>query len=146
MTDIIGTKTRETRGRRGILNFVGEISKVLFSTLDENDAEYYDEKIRHFESNSEDTTELLKQQIHVIKSTLGALNITLADTEHNDKLVKQGLVEIQTYLDSLSSETVGKLTMFEAKFMIEKHIAQVNNALMLLQRNVDLLLDSVLHA
>jgi len=125
---------------------VGEISKVLFSTLDENDAEYYDEKIRHFESNSEDTTELLKQQIHVIKSTLGALNITLADTEHNDKLVKQGLVEIQTYLDSLSSETVGKLTMFEAKFMIEKHIAQVNNALMLLQRNVDLLLDSVLHA
>jgi hypothetical protein len=120
--------------------------KVLFGTLDENDAEYYDEKIRHFESNSEDTTELLKQQIHVIKSTLGALNITLADTEHNDKLVKQGLVEIQTYLDSLSSETVGKLTMFEAKFMIEKHIAQVNNALILLQRNVDLLLDSVLHA
>ena len=120
--------------------------KVLFGTLDENDAEYYDEKIRHFESNSDDTTELLKQQVYVIKSTLGALNITLADVEHNDKLVKQGLVEIQTYLDSLSSETVGKLTMFEAKFMIEKHIAQVNNALILLQRNVDLLLDSVLHA
>ena len=30
--------------------------------------------------------------------------------------------------------------------MIEKHITQVNNALTLLQRNVDLLLDSVLHA
>jgi len=103
---------------------MGEISKVLFSTLDENNAEYYDEKIRHFESNSKDTTELLKQQVYVIKSTLGALNITLADVEHDDKLVKQGLVEIQTYLDSLSSETAGKLTMFEAKFMIEKHIAQ----------------------
>ena len=45
LTDIIGTKTREPRGRRGILNFVGEVSKVLFGTLDENDAEYYDEKI-----------------------------------------------------------------------------------------------------
>ena len=30
--------------------------------------------------------------------------------------------------------------------MIEKHITLVNNALTLLQRNVDLLLDSVLHA
>jgi len=138
--------TQETRGRRGILNFVGEISKVPFGTLDENDAEYYEEKIRHFESISEDTIELLKQQVYVLKSTLGALNITPDDVEHNDKLVKQGLVEIQTYLDSLSSETAGKLTMFQAKFMVEKHIAQVNNALILLQRNVDLLLDSVLHA
>jgi hypothetical protein len=87
LTDVIGTKTRESRGRRGILNFVGEVSKVLFGTLDENDAEYYDEKIRHFESNSDDTTELLKQQVYVIKSTLGALNVTLADVEHNDQLV-----------------------------------------------------------
>jgi hypothetical protein len=55
-------------------------------------------------------------------------------------------VEIQTYLDSLASETAARLTMFDAKFMIEKHITWVNNALILLQGNVDLLLDSVLHA
>jgi hypothetical protein len=146
LTAVIGTKTREPRGKRGILNFVGEISKVLFGTLEENGAEYYDEKIRHFESNSDDTTELLKQQGYVIKSTLGALNVTLADVEHNDKLLKQGLVEIQTYLDSLASETAAKLTLFEAKFMIEKHITRVNNDLILLQGNIDLLLDSVLHA
>jgi hypothetical protein len=57
----------------------------------------------------------------VIKSTLRALNITLADVAHIGKLVKQGLVDIQTYLDSLFSETAGKLAIFEAKFMIEKH-------------------------
>jgi hypothetical protein len=146
LTDVIGTKRGESRWRRGILNFVGEISKILFGTLDEKDAEYYDEQIRHFERNSEDTTELLKQQVYVTKSTLGALNIMLADVAHNDKLVRQGLADIQSYLDLLSSETTGKLTIFEAKFMIEKHITQVNNALTLLQRNVDLLLDSVLHA
>jgi hypothetical protein len=146
LTDAIGFKNGESRWRHGLLNFVGEISKVLFGTMDENDAEYYDEQIRHFERNSKDTTDLLKQQVYVIKSTLGALNITLADVTHNNKLVKQGLVDIQTYLDSLSSETTEKLTIFEAKFMIEKHITQVTNALTLLQRNVDLLLDSVLHA
>jgi len=52
---------------------VGEISKLLFGTLDENNAEYYDERIRQVESNSEDTAELLKQQVYVIKSTLGRL-------------------------------------------------------------------------
>jgi len=126
--------------------FCGRNKQTLFGTLDENNAEYYDEQIRQFESNSEDTTELLKQQVSMIKPTLGTLNITLADRVYNDKLVRDGLTNIQTYLDSLSSETARKLSIFEAKFLIEKHITQVNNTLTLLQRNVDLLLDSVLHA
>ena len=125
---------------------MGEISKVLFGTPDENDADYYDEQIRNFERNSEDTTNLLKQQLYVIKSTLGALNDTLADMEHNDKLVRKGLSDIQTYLDTLSVETARKLDIFEVKFMIEKYITQVNNALTVLQRNIDLVLDSVLHS
>ena len=146
LTDTAGKQYEDSRLRRGILNFVGEISKVLFGTLDENYADYYDEKILNFERNSEDTTDLLKQQVYVIKSTLGALNDTLADMEHNDKLVRKGLSNIQTYLDTLSSETACKLDIFEAKFMIEKHITQVKNALTILQRNIDLVLDSVLHA
>ena len=48
---------------------MGEVSRILSGTLDENDAEYCDEKIRHFEHKSEDTTKLIKQQDHVIKST-----------------------------------------------------------------------------
>ena len=82
----------------------------------------------------------------VLKTTLGALNETLGDVEHNDKLMRKGLSDIQIYLDTLTSETTSKLSIFEAKFMIEKHITQVNNALTTLQRNMDLLLDSVVHA
>jgi len=95
---------------------VGEISKLLFGTLDENDAEFYDERIRQFESNSEDTTELLKQQVSVFKSTLGALNITLADVAYNDKVVRDGLTDIQTYLDSLSSEMTRKVFSRETHY------------------------------
>jgi len=58
--------------------------------------DYYDEQIRNFERNSEDTTDLSKQQVYIIKSTLGALNDTLTDMEHTDKLVRKGLSEIQT--------------------------------------------------
>jgi hypothetical protein len=146
LKDTVGKRYEDSRLRRGILNFVGEISKILFGTLDENDTEYYDEQIRKFERNSDDTTDLLKQQVCVIKTTLRTFNDTLADIEHNDKLVRKGLSDIQTYLDTLSSETARKLSNFEAKFMIEKHITQVNNAITILQRNIDVVLDSVLHA
>jgi hypothetical protein len=93
---------------------VGEISKVLFGSLDENDADCYDEQVRRFEMNSDDNTDLLKQYVYVIKSTLGALNETLADVEHNDKLVRKGLSDIQTYtsMDTVSSETARKLDIF----------------------------------
>lgn len=81
-----------------------------------------------------------------MRSTLGALNDTLADIETNGKLVKQGLADIQTYLDSLSSETARRFDIFEAKLAMENHISRVNSALALLQRNMDLVIDSVLHA
>jgi hypothetical protein len=105
LADIIENGDGESRWRRGVLNFVGKISKMLFGNLYEDDAEYYDEQIRHFKRDAEDTNELLKKQVYVTKSTLGALNVTLADVAHNDKLVREGLADIQTYLDSLSSET-----------------------------------------
>jgi hypothetical protein len=76
LTDTVGKQYEVSRLRRGILNFVGEISKVLIGPLDEIDADYYDEQIRNFERNSEDTTDLLKQHVYVINSTLGALNDT----------------------------------------------------------------------
>jgi len=66
--------------------------------------------------------------------------------EHNVKLVRKRLSNIQTYLDTLSSETSCKLDIFEAKFMIEKHITQVNNGITILHRNIRLVLDSVLNA
>jgi len=56
------------------MNFIGEIIKVLFGTLDENDAEHYDEQIRKFEANSDDTTDLLKEQVCVcVKNHLGSI-------------------------------------------------------------------------
>ena len=35
------------------------------------------------------TTILTKQQVYLIKSTMGALNDTLANISHNDKLVRR---------------------------------------------------------
>jgi hypothetical protein len=125
---------------------VSEISKVLFDTLDENDADYNDEYIRRFGRKSDNTTDLLKQQVYLIKSTLGALNDTLPDVQDDGKMVRKGLPDIQTYMNPVSSETARKLDIFLARLMRDKHITQVNNAFTIFQRNIDFVLDSVPHA
>jgi hypothetical protein len=60
LKETVGKGYGDSRQKRVFMNFIVEISKVLFGTLDDNDAEYYDEQIRKFEANSGDTTELLK--------------------------------------------------------------------------------------
>jgi hypothetical protein len=54
------------RKRRGACNFIREVSKMLFGTMDEDDVQYYNEQIKLFEQNSEDITALLKQQLSVV--------------------------------------------------------------------------------
>jgi hypothetical protein len=41
------------RRKRGVFNFVGELSKVLFGTMDD-DVKFYNDQIKLFEQNSDD--------------------------------------------------------------------------------------------
>ncbi|XP_047004856.1 uncharacterized protein LOC124623110 [Schistocerca americana] len=58
------------RQKRGIFNFVGEISKILFGTLDDADAAYYKTHIDRMEARSEQLSKLSKEQVAVARATL----------------------------------------------------------------------------
>ena len=146
LKEITGQETGGKRKKRGVFNFIGELSKILFGTMDDDDAKYYNDQIKLFEQNSEDITTLLKQQLSVIRSSLGAVNSTLMDVEYNENLMKEGISKITKYMNSLQSETNEKMSLFSAKIEVEGHILRVNNAMLTLQRNLDLLIDSVIHA
>ena len=72
------------RYKRGLFNFVGRISKTLFGTMDDDDAQYYHDQIERFEQGSTTLTQLVKQQLIVVKSTLRVFNETLSDVEYNE--------------------------------------------------------------
>jgi hypothetical protein len=59
-----------------VFNFIGELTKILFGKMYEDDAKYYNEQIQFFEQNSEDMNTLLKQKLSVVRSSLGAVNNT----------------------------------------------------------------------
>jgi hypothetical protein len=144
--DITDHPSEPTRRKRGVFNFVGEISKILFGTMDDEDAGYYNEQIERFEENSDDITKLLKQQLYVVKSSLRSVNNTLTDIEYNQEEVKKGLQEINDYIKSTTGETREKINMVAAEILVESHIARAGEAIATLQRNLDILLQRINNA
>ena len=53
------------------------VSKALFGTMDDNDAQLYHEQIERLEQGTTTLTQLIKQQLIIVRSALGTLNGTL---------------------------------------------------------------------
>ena len=45
---------------------------------------------------------LLMQQLSAVKSSMGAVNNTLADVEYNENLLKEGISRVTKYMDTLT--------------------------------------------
>jgi hypothetical protein len=53
----------KVRFKRGVFNFVGGNSKILFGTVDREDASYYGDKITTLETKQVDFLRLSKEQM-----------------------------------------------------------------------------------
>jgi hypothetical protein len=80
----------QLRFKRGVFNFIGGISKILFGTMDSEEASYYTDKISELEKEQADVFKLSKEQITVVKSTLRSIN-TLQDVYENERVLSKGL-------------------------------------------------------
>jgi hypothetical protein len=145
LNEIIG-KPSKMRRKRGALNFIGEISKILFGTLDADDAEYYNAQIKQFEEEAGDMTNMLKQQLSIVKASLGTVNSTISDMEYNNRVIQEGLSKVKGYIERFSTDTETKFNLLDVKITIEGHIARVNHAMEAIHRNLDLMIESVLNA
>jgi hypothetical protein len=146
LKEITGQETGNKRKKRGVFNFIGELSKILFGTMNDDDAKYYNDQIKLFEQNLENMNIWLRQQLSVVKFSLGAVNNTLTYVEYNENLLKEGISRVTKYMDTLRSKTNKKMNLFSMKIEVERHMLRVNNAINVLQRNLDLLIDSVMNA
>jgi hypothetical protein len=75
----IDDEATQLRYKRGIFNFIGGISKILFGTVDSEDATYYTDKISDLEWEQAEFLKHSKEQRTVVKSTLRSINTTLQD-------------------------------------------------------------------
>ena len=60
--------------------------------------------------------------------------------------MKEGVRKVTDYMNVLKSETNANLNLVSAKIEVEGHLAKVSRAMNALQRNLDILIDSVINA
>jgi len=82
---------------------VGKISKALSGSMDD-DAQFYHNQIERFEQGTTTLTQLVKQQMIIVKSTLCTFNETLTDVEYNEIKMREGLSQLQTYVATFGSQ------------------------------------------
>ena len=146
LVDIVQEGGDHGRNKRGLFNFVGKISKALFGTMDDDDAQYYHDQIDRFEQGSTTLTQLIKQQLIVVKSTLGTFNETLTDVDYNEKKIREGMSQLQAYVNTLGAQIENATHLLSLIITLEDHIARALDASHDIQRALDVMVDSIAYA
>jgi hypothetical protein len=112
----------------------------------DDDAQFYDDQIERFEQGTTTLTQLVKRHLIIVKSTPCTFNETLTDVESNEKKMSEGLSQLQTYVATFRSQTENATYLLSLKITIEDHIAKALDALHVVQRTLDILVDSIADA
>lgn len=136
----------EQRQKRGALNFVGEISKILFGTLDEADAMYYKTHIDEMESRSERLLKLTKEQVAVVRATLSGLNQTVDSITTNEQLLKNSMSKLEQFITYSLKTTDQGLKRIAAFMTINEHLIQLQILFNELSVEYEQLVSAIVHA
>jgi hypothetical protein len=136
-------ETSGHRMKRGVLNFVGEISKILFGTLTQSDARSYNEHISELEKEQQEFLHLAKEQMTVVKTTITFVNSTLQRVNLNEKPLEDGLSRLFNYSThefSELEEEVGSINLSN------EQIRSVQRGIDESQHSFEILLEAFVHA
>jgi hypothetical protein len=69
-------------------------------------------QIERFEQGTTTLTQLVKQQLVIVKSTLCTFNETLTDVEYNEVRMREGLGQLQKYIATFGSQVENTTYLF----------------------------------
>ena len=106
------------RFKRGWFNIVGKFAKELFGTMDTEDAEYIDHKLNDFDSNESQLISLIKEQSHVVRTTIVNFNNTSNYLNQNLDALVSNIAGITKSLDLVNSNTL----LLEIEIKFDEHL------------------------
>jgi len=136
----------QSRFKRGVFNFIGGISKVLFGTMDSEDASYYAEKISSLEKEQIDFLKLSKEQITVVKTTLRSMNSTLLAVSENERVLSKGLDEMAKHINERDGEIKDIFTGTSMLLTVNEHTMQLERAISECRREYNILIDAIINS
>jgi hypothetical protein len=127
-SQLIRTEKNAPRSKRGLFNFVGQISHSLFGTLDSENEEFFNSKISQLEEQA-GLIKLTKEQMVVVKSTLKSVNKTLHEITYNELISEKGLQDIKRFINEENGEIKRQYTYTSMLVLLNDHAIQIQRAL-----------------
>lgn len=134
------------RHKRGLIDAGGSLLKTVFGTLDSDDAHKFTNAINKVQSDEKQLTILMRDNIHVIKSTISTFNNTMSKVKENENRLNQNLNKIESAFNKLintndkleiKSHLVLLLTSLESIIItLSFDIDDINNAILFSKINV----------
>ncbi|PNF34241.1 hypothetical protein B7P43_G17488 [Cryptotermes secundus] len=146
VTQLTKTERNAPRKKRGLFNFVGQISHTLFGILDSENEEAYNSRINQLEGEQSDLIKLAREQMVVVKSTLKSVNKTLNDVSKNEMILEKGLRDIRKFINEENGELKEKYTYTSMLVTLNDHAIQIQRALEEVKNEYDVILQSCLNA
>jgi hypothetical protein len=81
-------KVANHRSKRAVLNFIGEISEILFGVLTRSGARRYNKHISELDKEQKEVLHLAKEQMMIIKATITSVNSILQRVNQNESFTK----------------------------------------------------------
>jgi hypothetical protein len=134
------------REKRGLFNFIGQVSHSLFGTLDSENEEFYNQKISQLEGEQADLIKLSREQMVIVKSTLKLVNRTLQYVSGNELLLEKCLDEIKKSINHENGEIRDKYSYTTMLVALNDHAIQIQRALEEVKHEYDILIQSCMNA
>ena len=77
---------KRERAKRCLINVIGQVQKLLFGTMDSEDANLINEKLHTLSNDESEIRRLMSKQLTVLKSTISDLNLHETDSLEFEKV------------------------------------------------------------
>jgi hypothetical protein len=124
--------------KRGVPDFVGEISKILFGTLTQADAREYNSHINQLEREQQGFLHISSEQMAV-----NSVNLTMRRINQNEKVLKDSLVKLNTKVTNVTLELQQEI---EQVTMANMQMKTIERGLMECQYGYKILVDALIHS
>jgi hypothetical protein len=135
----------QSRYKRGVFNFIGGISKILFDTLDKEDADCYSDEINSLEKEQMEFLRLSKEQVTVVKSTLKFLNCTLLVVSDNERILSKGREDMAKHIYKQDGEVKIMFTASSMMLTVNERSMQLNRAIDEYRSESEILIDAIMN-
>lgn len=130
------------RSKRAWFDIIGKTSKILFGTLDSDDAIYYDNQINKLSRNENHVSSMLQEQSHIIKTTIKNFNETITNLNTNENLLINNMKKLEVFVNSNNK----KLNKLQAREILVEQFSILNLLVSEYDKETSILIEAILFA